>query len=217
VQRDRLTRALREGRLRAVQSEDILDPRRIASLAAESAWLLLASGAGFAALDLVARRVNPTPSLLGAAPGWGALGLIAANIAAYLAMVPVHEGLHALAIISLGGRPRFGVRFPWAAYCTAPEQLFTRNGYLMVALTPLVALSAAGMAITWLAPNLGAFLWFGFAGNVAGAVGDLVVARHVRTLSAGILVADTETGYIAYAPVESGESGTSALPSPREG
>jgi len=36
------------------------------------------------------------------------------------------------------------------------------------------------------------------AGNVSGAVGDLEVARVIARLPYDTLIADTETGYIAY-------------------
>jgi hypothetical protein len=201
--RRRMLAALACGHLRVLRAEDVLDPEKIAALAQESLWLLVGSGAGFALLNAAARVGRaPMPLFAGQGPVLGILGLLGANALAYLGMVPVHEGVHALAILALGGRPRFGLRLPWAAYCTAPGQVFTRAGYLSVALAPLLSLSALGVALTWLAPNLGAYLWFGFVGNVAGAVGDLGVARQVRPLPADILVADTETGYIAYQPLE---------------
>lgn len=210
--RHQLLSALRGGHLRAVRAEDILDPDKIAALAKESLWLLAGSGAGFAALNLAARSTHaPAPLFGGQGAVVGILGLLGANALAYLVMVPLHEGAHALAILALGGRPRFGLRLPWAAYCTAPGQLFTRWGYIGVALAPLVSLSAIGVALNWLAPNLGAYLWLGFVGNVAGAVGDLLVTRQVRQLPQNVLIADTETGYVAYQPLDSEVGGHDAI------
>src|SRR5262249_40614383 len=129
------------------------------------------------------------------------LVLIAANLASYAAILPLHEAVHAAVILALGGRPRFGLKLPFAAFCTAPNQLFTRNGYVAIALAPLVVLSVAGAVIIWLAPSLGASIIFGLAGNVSGAVGDLASVWHLRRLPSSVLVADTESGYTAYTVV----------------
>ncbi|MBF6590367.1 MAG: DUF3267 domain-containing protein [Ktedonobacterales bacterium] len=203
ARRARLEAARRAGRLREVGALDVLAADRLGDLARTSARLLVGAAAGFAALELLTRAARPTPPLLGqSGAGVRLVVLAGANLAAYLVMVPLHEALHALTILTLGGRPRFGVRLPWAAYCTAPNQLFTRRGYTTVALTPLVALTAAGVVVTWLAPSAGAYLWLGFVGNVAGAVGDLAVVRALRALPTELLIADTETGFIAYAVAE---------------
>ncbi|MGZ3585295.1 MAG: DUF3267 domain-containing protein, partial [Ktedonobacterales bacterium] len=67
-----------------------------------------------------------------------------------------------------------------------------------VALAPLVALTAAGIVATWLAPHVGAYLVLGLAGNVSGAVGDLVAVARLRGLPSRVLIADTQVGYTAY-------------------
>jgi hypothetical protein len=200
--RKRLEAAIRAGRLRQVDEVDLLAPERLPAVARRSLALLLASGAGFVALGLAARVAHHPGPLLGGGPALLRIaGFLAANAAAYVVMVPLHEGVHAGVILVLGGRPRFGLKLPFAAYCTAPGQLFVRNGYIAVALAPLVVLSAAGAVATWLAPDLGACLLFGLAGNVAGAVGDLEAASRLRRLAPHTLIADTETGYTAAVPV----------------
>ena len=70
-------------------------------------------------------------------------------------------------------------------------------------LAPLVGLSVIGGAIIWLSPVAGAYLLLALAGNVSGAVGDLVSLRAVHRLPREALIADTATGYTAYR-VESG-------------
>jgi hypothetical protein len=132
--------------------------------------------------------------------------LIAGNLLLYAVVLPVHEAVHAAVILGLGGRPRFGVKLPWALYCTAPGQLFTRGGYTAVALAPLLALTLAGGAATWLDPQAGAYLLLALAGNVSGAAGDLVAAWEMRRLPHDALIADTATGFEAY---RVGESATS--------
>jgi Putative zincin peptidase len=192
--------ALAEGRARRIAVVELLGLDRLNDLAGTSLWLLLAGLAGFGALEMVAwiaRSASPWPPDLGS--GWLAVALVGGNLALYGVVLPLHEAVHAAVFLALGGRPRFGVKLPFALYCTAPGQLFTRAGYTAVALGPLVVLSLAGAAAIWLAPSVGAYLLFALAGNVSGAVGDLEAARGVRSLPSGALIADKATGYEAYA------------------
>ena len=129
-----------------------------------------------------------------------ALALLALNMVAYVVMLPLHEGVHAAMILVLGGRPRFGLKLPFAAFCTAPGQIFVRNGYLAVALAPLTVLTVVGAVATWIWPGLGACIVLGLAGNVSGAVGDLASSARLLRLPVTTLVTDTDTGYVAYLP-----------------
>ena len=193
--------ALSEGQLNEIERLDLLAPERLDGLAVHSLWLLAGSGAVFLGLDVAARVAQRAGPLLGTGSPWvrGA-ALVLANMAAYAAILPLHEGVHALVILALGGRPRFGLKPPLAAFCTAPGQLFTRNGYTVVALAPLVAISAAGAVVTWLAPDVGACILFGLAGNVSGAVADLAAVSRLQALPSNALILDTETGYAAFQP-----------------
>jgi hypothetical protein len=199
--RRRLVAGLAEGRLAPLEQLDLLAPESLPELARSSLLLLLGSLVFFIALDIAARfawqsRSSAPPFQL----NWLVfVGLIIANLAAYVLVLPVHEALHAAAILALGGSPRFGLRLPLALYCTAPGQLFTRNGYLVVAGAPLVVITAVGIVATIFAPTGAAFVILGLAGNVSGAVGDLVTMRRLRRLPHAAVLADTETGYIAYA------------------
>jgi hypothetical protein len=204
VERSRLDAAAAGGTLNRVGAVDLLHPNQLPELARASLRLFVAAGAGFLAIDLIARRVHGTGPLLGA----GSLAphlliLIVANLVGYVVMIVLHELVHAAAIVTLGGRPRFGLKLPFAAYCTAPGQLFTPVGYAFIALTPLVTLTVAGVLITWYLPDLGALLWLAIVGNVSGAAGDLEAVAQLRQMPEARLIADTETGFIAYAlPVE---------------
>lgn len=194
--------ALASGRVRRAAAVELLAPERLGDLARTSMALLLAAGAGVVALDLAARRIQHVPALIG--PGsatWQVMLLVALNLLLYGAMLPLHEAVHAAVILGLGGRPTFGLKLPLAAYCTAPGQLFTRRGYTVVALAPLVALTVGGAAVVWLVPNVGAYLFLALAGNVSGAAGDLVAARGMGALPPDALIADTATGYEAYIPL----------------
>jgi hypothetical protein len=200
AERTRLDAASHAGTLRRVGAVDLLEQARLPDLARASLWLFLMSGAGFIALDLAARQARNAGPLLGTSPlPLRLLVLVITNLAAYAAMIVVHELLHAAAIFALGGSPRFGLKWPLTAYCTAPGQLFTPAGYIFVALTPLVALTIAGVLITWYFPDVGALLWLALVGNVSGAAGDLETVGQLRQMPGAALVADTATGFIAYA------------------
>jgi len=191
--------ATQAGQLRQVAKADVLAEERLPQLAQQSLWLLFGSAMILSSLITLSRYLHYAPTLLGDGPGWLRVILfLLANIAAYIVMIPLHEVVHAVAILAQGGRPRFGLKLPIAAYCTAPNQFFTRNGYIAVALAPLVALTVLGLVLVWVAPDLAACLLLGFAGNISGAVGDLAVVRDMGRLSEDTLVADDETGYTAY-------------------
>jgi hypothetical protein len=199
ARRAHIAQAEARGRLHEIAGEELLAPERLPALATASLWLLLASGAGFVALEIAARSIQGTGPLLGGgAPLGRAMLLVLANAASYAVMVPAHEAVHAAVMLALGGRPRFGLKLPLAAYCTAPGQLFTRAGYAAIALAPLLVLTAAGAAVTWLAPDVGACLLFGLAGNVSGAVGDLAAVARLRRLPSDSLIEDTQTGFRAF-------------------
>ncbi|HEV8194438.1 MAG TPA: metalloprotease family protein [Ktedonobacterales bacterium] len=188
--------------LREVHRVTLLSSERLPDLARKSFWLFAGSGIAFAVFDMAARLARPVPALFGDDSAVPVLiMLVLANTAAYVAVLGVHEALHAATILALSGHPRFGLKLPFALYCTAPNQLFTRGGYMAVALAPFVLLTVLGVVVTWLAPNLGAYLWLAWVGNVSGAVGDLVTASELRRVPANVLIADTQDGFIAYSRV----------------
>ncbi len=194
-----MQQAVREGKLAQVAASDVLAADGLPRLAAQSLWLFVISAAVYALIIGLARQWDHSGQLLGNGPALLRAGiLLVVNLIGYVLMIPLHEAAHALVILALGGRPRFGLKLPLAAYCTAPDQLFLRNGYLVVALTPLVALSLAALVVAALAPNVAAGLLLAVAGNVSGAVGDLEVVRGIRQHPDDTLIADTESGYIAY-------------------
>lgn len=197
--RARIVAALRIGNLRTIAQSDLLAPARLPGLARDSLTLLVAGGAFFAIVNIIAWDLRGVASLPGPDSTFVRLFLlIVANLVAYTIMLPLHEAVHGVTILLLGGRPRYGLRLPFAAYCTAPDQIFTRVGYTAVALAPLVALTVVGVIITVLWPQWATWLWFAFAGNISGAVGDLVTAAEVRHLRHDALIADNEAGYTAY-------------------
>lgn len=178
---------------------DVLAEESLPRLASQSLWLLVGSAAAYALLIGAARQWNASGPLLGAGSPLARFGVLALlNILSYLVVIPLHEAAHALVILAQGGRPRFGLKLPLAAYCTAPNQLFFRNGYLAVALAPLICLSILAVVLAALQPNIAAALLLAFAGNVSGAVGDLETTRQIARLPASTLIADTQSGFVAY-------------------
>lgn len=191
---------IQHGTLRQVASVELLAQEQLQQLATRGLWLFILSAGFFVALDVFARAKYSSPPFPGGGGAGTVLLLIVVNALGYAVIIPLHEAVHALVIVALGGRPRFGLRLPLAAYCTAPGQLFTRDGYTAVAVAPLVVLTLIGIIVTWLAPNIGAAIILAMAGNISGAIGDLVAVARLRELPGTVLIADTETGFVAYAP-----------------
>jgi hypothetical protein len=199
ARRRRAQEAVRAGALVQVAADDVLAAEKLPRLASQSLWLLIIAAALYALLIGEARNVGHARPLFGDGPLALRIALLVlANISGYAAIIPLHEAVHALVILGLGGMPRFGLKLPLAAYCTAPNQLFTRNGYIAVALAPLIILSLAGGVVAMLTPDVAAALLLAFAGNVSGAIGDLEAVRGMRALRPDTFIADTATGYIAY-------------------
>lgn len=199
AERARLDAAARSGSLVRVGTVDLLQPAQLPELARASLWLFAIAGLGFLALELAARQAHHAGPLLGAGPlGPRILVLVVVNLVAYVVMIVVHELVHAAVILALGGQPRFGLKLPFAAYCTATGQLFTPSGYTVIALAPLVILTVVGAVVTWLWPDAGVLLWLALVGNVSGAAGDLEAVRQLRRMPDARLIADTATGFVAY-------------------
>jgi hypothetical protein len=189
--------AIDAGHLEQVDELALLSPEQILSLARLSLRLLLFAGLFFLTLNLAAYTWRTGQHGAALTPGlvFSWLGI---NILSYMVMLPVHELLHGLTIIVLGGKPHYGTHLPFALYCGARDQVFSRNSYLAIALAPLAVLSLAAIALTLLAPGLSPFLLFASVGNVSGAAGDLRAIQRLRALPSRVLVEDRETGYRAW-------------------
>ncbi|GAA0527606.1 Putative zincin peptidase [Halorubrum aquaticum] len=109
-------------------------------------------------------------------------------------LVP-HEWLHGLAIRYYGGEPRYGVGIahfvlPYA-YATTDHE-FSRNQFVVVLLTPLVAMTAVGVPVM-LALEWG-WLALPLTLNAAGAVADVWMTVAVLRYPEHVRVVDHETG-----------------------
>jgi hypothetical protein len=147
---------------------------------------------------LYAAVTGSDPALLvevGGAAWWNdAAGLLVFLVLMTGVVVP-HEYVHGLAIQYYGGEPRYGVGLahfvlPYA-YATASEE-FSRNQFVVIALAPLVVLSAVGTA-AMLAFGWG-WLVVPLAANAGGAVGDVWMTLTVLSYPEHVRVADHTTG-----------------------
>lgn len=192
-----LQAAIDAGHLEQVDELALLSPEQILSLARLSLRLLLLAGLFFITLNLAAYTWRTGQHGASLSPGL-VLSWLGINILSYAVMLPVHELLHGLTISLLGGKPHYGAHMPFALYCGAKDQMFSRNAYVAIALAPLVVISLAAIALTLLAPGLSPFLLFASVGNVSGAAGDLRAIQCLYALPSRILVEDLETGYRAW-------------------
>jgi len=97
-------------------------------------------------------------------------------------------------------RPRFGLGLGYA-YAAAPGWYLPRSHYLVIGLSPLIALTLAGAAALLLVPSSIILpLLFGMTVNAAGSVGDLWIIWQVLRQPGPILVNDRGAGLTVYGP-----------------
>ncbi len=119
--------------------------------------------------------------------------------------IVVHELVHGLAMQFFGAQAKYG--FNWKGlmvYATAPGYAFQRNQYLVVALAPLVSLSAlaclgiliqAGASSVWLFAILGTL-------NGGAAIGDLWITSVVLRYPSSAYVIDERDGMRIFLPTD---------------
>lgn len=117
--------------------------------------------------------------------------------------IVVHELLHGVAMKRYGGEPRYGAGvahfvLPYAYATTDTE--FTRNQFIVIALTPLVVITAVGVPLMLLL-GLPALI-VPLALNVGGAVGDLWMVRLLLRYPADVDVVDDVTGLRVFGDAE---------------
>ncbi|GHO83265.1 DUF3267 domain-containing protein [Dictyobacter formicarum] len=195
--RDEQQSLIDAGHLQKKEELTLLEGEQLRPLALLSLQMFIVGGLFFLLLDLLAYHwhyhywlatLTPTSSIR-----W-----IFLNVIGYLLILCVHELIHGAVFAFWGGQPHFGARLPLALYCGARQQLFRRNHYLAVGLAPLVFLTLLGIMVTICYPGPASYLLLAFAGNFAGAAGDVVVAQRVARLSKAVLIEDTEVGYTAW-------------------
>src|SRR6266571_7649832 len=192
--RDKQQAAIDAGQLHKRDELELLDPQNLRPLLMVSVVMLIIGTVFFVVLN-IASYIAQTHSTPGQNGGWGLFLWIGINILAYIVVMFLHEGLHALAFLFWGGKPYFGAKLPVALYCGAKNQLFRRNQYLVVGLAPLVVISLAAIIFTLFSPGLAAYTLLGSVGNFSGAAGDVWVAKRLLRQPADVLAEDTEAGY----------------------
>ena len=127
--------------------------------------------------------------------------------------VILHEAVHGVFFLALGGRPRFGFK-PWTRfgpvfYAAAPGSYLDRPRYLAAGLAPAVLLtSVLAVALAFVAEDdlLASVVTWAFVLNVAGSSGDMVMMRKVMSYPRATCFEDTGDGFVAYGPAGGLES-----------
>lgn len=137
---------------------------------------------------------------------WPRLLVIVAGMAA---LVALHEFVHYAAYRYYGVRARFG--FLWkpfpVAFVAAPGQPLPRRAMLVVALAPAVVITMVG-GLLLAVPGLGWGATWAVAWNLAGSVGDLMMAAWMWRLPRDAWIEDVATGMrVVPAPTPGREAG----------
>lgn len=133
-----------------------------------------------------------------------------------MAVILVHELLHAAAFLVSGGKPRLGLsmvaRVYPVAHATATMPL-KRNRYLAACLVPLVVLTPVLLAAAFLveADVAAGILLVALGMNVGGSIGDIIMARSIRQHPPETIFEDDEHGFNWYVPSGRSEEPASGL------
>ncbi|HZT99844.1 MAG TPA: DUF3267 domain-containing protein [Ktedonobacteraceae bacterium] len=200
--RRKLQAAIDADQLRKLDTLELLVPEQIRRLAWVSLLMLIGGSIFFVGLNIIA-YIAQTHLTAGSIGGWPLLLWIGINIVGSVIILPIHEVLHGLAITFWGGTPHYGAKLPFALYCGAKNQLFHRNAYLVVALTPIVVITLAAILFTLLSPILASYTLLASISNFSGAAGDVWMVAKLWRQPKNVLVEDTETGYVVWeAPLD---------------
>ncbi len=118
----------------------------------------------------------------------------------FVVSIPFHEGLHGLAILSTGHKPRFGMMLSKGAfYATADNALFWRNDFIFIAFAPIIGITLVGLGLVYLLPDtLGYYISLGVVFNAANSIGDLWMTAVVRRYPPDTLVRDQADSICIY-------------------
>jgi Putative zincin peptidase len=194
--REQQQTAIDADQLRLSDEFEALDAQQLRPLAQLSFFLLLVGLLFFVSLNLISYfwwHYPPVHLSVG-----GILLSLLINLLGYILILPIHEGIHALAFLLWGGRPYFGAKLPLALFCGARDQLFPRNYYLVIGLAPLVVITLGAILFTCWRPDLAPYTLLASAGNLSGAAGDVWAVRRLLRQPVSVLVEDTDLGYRAW-------------------
>lgn len=117
----------------------------------------------------------------------------------------LHESVHGLFFRLFGGRPRYGAGvthgLPYL-FATAPGQAFPLRRMIIIALAPLVTLSAVSLLVALAVPAWTGYCAVVFITNTSGAIGDIwITSRLARFLRLDdVTVVDQRNGSAVFTP-----------------
>ena len=120
---------------------------------------------------------------------------------AFLAVLPLHELVHAALMRLFGGRPRFGAGIKTGMpylYVADPGRRFSRDQFVAIGMAPLLVIDLTALALLLLVP---AWSWPGPAlvTNTSGAIGDLWMVGVLLRFPRSAIVEDRTTGFAVWA------------------
>jgi len=127
------------------------------------------------------------------------LGVLVLLLVVMIAAIVIHELVHGLFFwLFSRHRPKFGIGFGYA-FAAMPDWFFPKQQYLVVGLSPLVALTVLGLAASAFVPLtwLGALL-FGMTINAGGAIGDMYICWRIAFDQAEVWINDSGDGFQLY-------------------
>lgn len=141
-----------------------------------------------------------TPLALFSAPDWSPIVSGLYTLIVIGASMLLHEALHALALWAQGYGARLNYSTGYFYATTAPGEALTRRAYVVMALTPLIALTLIGALLLLILPaGLGQGVLLALLLNAAGSVGDLAVTQRALRCPPDARFVD-ERGIRVYVP-----------------
>jgi hypothetical protein len=124
------------------------------------------------------------------------LGLL---IVVMIVAILIHELVHGFFFwLFSRHRPKFGIGMGYA-FAAMPDWFFPKQQYLVIGLSPLVALTVLGLAASIFVP----FAWLGalLAGmtiNAGGAIGDMYICWRIAIDAPEVWINDKGDGFQLY-------------------
>ena len=132
--------------------------------------------------------------------GLSEIGLVLVGV---LLTLVLHELTHGLIMQMFGAKPQYG--FLWKGmmlYATSPGYAYHRNDYVVIALAPLIFISALVVLGMWLVQGTSWVAFFGICGvfNASGAIGDMWITMIVLRYTTAAYVMDERDGIRVFLP-----------------